>query len=286
LRAQPISRGGSTVVHRFALILTALACGALAVPAGGAPPALQSHRGLDWQAPLRWVHVDNVDAAKAQAFVAARKGWLAMLRTPDGLLGDGRPLFWHARAGAVQTFFTLYPFRAWADLDARRDMVLATQKTVGDSAVATYDSGDSTLVPPHYSQIWWRSAELDVLSAGSDSLTELTGGAGRLEVHEFDFLRSDEFDRAWKTFKDALVARAYPLACRGYASVYGRGEYVLLWVAPDAARYRAAPPIAAVLAQQLGQQKSAEVLATLNQVFPLQKSYEVERRPDLSNLGR
>jgi hypothetical protein len=274
------------VAHRFALVPIVVVCVALAVSVAGAQPSLESHRDLDWQAPLRWVHVDNVDGAKAQTFESARRGWLATLRTPDGLLGDGRPLFWHAGGSTVQTYFTFYPFRAWAELDARRDMVMQTQKAVGDSAVKIYDTGDSTLVPPHYSQIWRRSDQLDVLPASGDSLTELTGGAGRLEVHGFDFLRSDDFDRAWKALKDALVARAYPLTCRGFANVYGQGEYMLLWLAPDAARYRAAPPIADVLAQELGKEKCAAVLATLETVFPVQKSYEVERRPDLSNLGR
>jgi hypothetical protein len=38
---------------------------------------LKSHLDLDWQAPRRWVHVDNVDLTKIQTFENARKGWLA-----------------------------------------------------------------------------------------------------------------------------------------------------------------------------------------------------------------
>jgi hypothetical protein len=41
-----------------------------------------------------------------------------------------------------------------------------------------------------------------------------------------------------------------------------------------------------VLAAELGKERSAEVLATLDRVFPVRQSYEVERRADLSNLGR
>jgi hypothetical protein len=66
-----------------------------------------------------------------------------VLRRDDRLLGDGRPLFWHARSSrAGQTFFTFYPFGAWADLEARRQMVVRTEGIVGKDAVKAYDSGE------------------------------------------------------------------------------------------------------------------------------------------------
>ena len=127
------------MLHLSALIRALVACAALA-PCAETQPSASAPRDLDWQAPLRWVHVDNVDATQAQSFEEARKGWLAALRTESGLLEDGRPLFLHARTGTAQTYFTLYPFRKWADLDARRETVAQTQKTVGAEAVRAYDT--------------------------------------------------------------------------------------------------------------------------------------------------
>jgi hypothetical protein len=248
----------------------------------------QSHLDLDWQAPRRWVHIDNVDPQKAQLFENARKGWLAVLHKDGRLLGDGRPLFWHARAGAVQTYFTLYPFRLWADLDARSEMIDRTNKAVGDEAVKTYDLGDAALVPPHCSQIWRRLAASDITWAGSDSLTELTAAVGRLEIHQIDWWHWDEFEHLWNDVKSALVAQKYPLACRVFTNAFGssQGEYILLWLAPDSARYQAAPTLQKALTQELGESKGGEVVASLEKLFPLRTSYEIEKRLDLSNLGK
>lgn len=246
-----------------------------------------SHLDLDWQAPNRWVHVDNVDSQKAPLFENARKGWLAVLHRGDQLLGDGRPLFWIARSSpAGRTFFSFYPFRKWADLDTRREMITQTESIVGDEAVRKYDSGDAALVSPHYSQIWRRAESYDILWTDTRPLTELTATVGRLEVHVADFQQWDIFEQAWKQVAATLAARKYPLACRAFMSSYGKGEFMLWWLAPDSASYRSAPSLRDALAPELGPQKSAEVLAALDRVFPLKESYEVERRPDLSNLGR
>jgi hypothetical protein len=248
--------------------------------------APKSHRDLDWQAPRRWVHVDNVDPQKASLFVNARLGWLATLRRDDGLLGDGRPLFWHARSSkAGETFFSFYPFRTWADLDARGQMATETVKVVGEDALKAYDSGDEALVSPHYSQIWSRVAEYDIAVPATDSLTELTAMAGRLEVHSVDITRWDVFEQSWKQITDTLVAAEYPQACRFFRSTYGKGEYMVWWLAPDSAAYMSAPSIQDVLDAQLGSQRSAELRGALDAVFPVEAFYDVERRADLSNLG-
>ncbi|MGD1047319.1 MAG: hypothetical protein ABR899_01040 [Candidatus Krumholzibacteriaceae bacterium] len=248
----------------------------------------QSHLGLDWQAPRRWVHIDNVDPQKAQLFENSRKTWLAALHRDGRVLGDGRPLFWYARAGTVQTYFTLYPFRLWADLDARSEMIDQTNKIVGEEAVKTYDLGDAALVPPHCSQIWRRLAASDITWSGVDSLTEFTAAVGRLEVHQIDWWHWDEFEHLWNDVKAALVAQKYPLVCRVFTNAFGnnQGEYILLWLAPDPARYQAASTLQKALAQQLGERKGAEDVATLEKLFPLRASYEIEKRLDLSNLGK
>lgn len=253
-----------------------------------AAQTLQSHLDLDWQGPRRWVHIDNVDPQKAQLFENSRKGWLAALHQDGRLLGDGRPLFWHARAGTVQTYFTLYPFRLWADLDARNEMIDRTNKVVGEEAVKTYDLGDAALVPPHCSQIWRRLAASDITWSGSDSLTELTAAVGRLEVHQIDWWHWDEFEHLWNDVKSALVAQKYPLACRVFTNAFGssQGEYILLWLAPDSARYEAAPTLQKSLTQEFGERKSEEAVAMLEKFFPLRASYEIEKRLDLCNLGK
>ena len=260
----------------------------VAIPSAGIaqePP--RSHLDLDWAAPYRWVHVDNLEAAKAARFERARKDWLAALRKEGSLLGDGRPLFWHAKSSAAgQTLFTFYPFRTWADLDARREMIDRTQKAVGEAAVKAYDSGDAALVSPHYSQVWRREEEYDIASAAAKDLNERTAMAGRLEVRTMDVRRSEDFDRAWKRVANALALAGYPLACRVYSSTYGRGEVVLFWLAKDAESYAAARPLRAEMERQFGKKEAEKLLETLKQVFPLQESYEVARRPDLSNLGQ
>jgi hypothetical protein len=248
----------------------------------------QSHRDLDWQAPKRWVHIDTVDPKKAMIFENARKGWLATLRKDNQVLGDGRPLFWQARGGAVYTYFTFYPFKRWADMDTRGDMIEQTQKVVGEEAVKTYDLGDAALVPPHNSQIWRRVPSFDIAGPGGVPLTEVTAGVGRMEFHEVGFEDWDEFERSWKAVQEALVAQKYPLACRVFSNVYGnnQGEYILLWLAADAAQYRGVPTLKEALQQALGIPKSAALLASLDKVFPLRKSMELEKRLDLSNLGK
>lgn len=253
----------------------------------GAQEPPKSHLDLDWQAPRRWVHVDNVDPQKAPLFVNARLNWLATLRRDDGLLGDGRPLFWHARSSkAGETFFSFYPFRTWADLDARGQMAAETVKVVGEDALKAYDSGDEALVSPHYSQVWSRANNYDIAWSATDSLTELSAMAGRLEVHSVDITRWDVFEQSWKQLTDALVVAGYPLACRTFRSTYGKGEYMVWWLAQDSATYMSAPSIQDVLDTQLGSQKSAELRGALDAVFPVEEFYDVERRADLSNLGR
>jgi hypothetical protein len=273
--------------HQFCTICSAAVYVTLLV-AHPAAQTTRSHLDLDWQAPRRWVHVDNVDPQKAQLFESSRKGWLATLHRDGSLLGDGRPLFWHARTGTVQTYFTLYPFRRWGDLDARSEMIDQTNKVVGEEAVKTYDLGDAALVPPHYSQIWRRLTESDITWSGSDSLTELTAAVGRLEVRQVDWWHWDEFEHLWNDVKAALVAQKYPLACRVFTNAFGnnQGEYILLWLAPDPGRYQAAPTLQQALTQELGERKSGEVGAMLEKLFPLRASYEIEKRLDLSNLGK
>lgn len=250
------------------------------------PAAPRSHRDLDWTSLRRWVHVDNVLAAKVPLFEGARREWLAALQQGDSLLGDGRPLFWCAPGDSVQTYFTFYPFRAMVELDARGRMRQATDKIVGKEAGDRYDLGDGGLVSPHYSQIWQRSPADDLVWPGTEHLTERTAGAGRLDIHMPDLQRSGDADSLWNEIRAALAAQQYPLACRNYSSLYGIGQSMMLWLAPDAAALRAAPPLETALVQALGEPRARALVAQFERVFPVRESYELARRPDLSNMGR
>ncbi len=85
-----------------------------------------------------------------------------------------------------------------------------------------------------------------------------------------------------------LSSRRIPLACRVFTNVFGynQDEYILLWLAPDSARYRVAPTMHEALTQELGERKSGEIVAMLEKFFPLRAWYEIEKRLDLSNLGK
>jgi hypothetical protein len=274
-------------MKRTVLAALTILLASVVVHAAGEKNSSPAFLPLDWKAPNRWVHVDNVDAKKAALFESCRKSWLQALHRNGEVLGDGRALFWQAHTSSTrETYFTFYPFQSWPDLDARAQMIEQNQKTLGDDAVKAYDAGDAALVSPHYSQFWRRVADYDIVADTTKTVTELTATAGRLEVHTFDITRSDDFDAAWKSLKNALVAARYPLVCRVFRSTYGKGEYMLWWMADDASVYKSAASWQSVLRQRLGKKESEKVFGTLKNVFPLEESYEVERRADLSNLGK
>jgi hypothetical protein len=262
-----------------------LVVGALAV--GAQKAASQStHAALDWAAPYRWVHVDNIAAERTQVFEAARHGWLKSLRQGDSLLADGRPLFWEHRGDDHSTFYTFYPFTRFGELDARREAILKTQRVVGREALDRYDSADSVLIPPHYSQIWRRAAGFDYVPPGGDSLTEKTAACGWLEFRTPDFYHGDESDSLWKEISAALTAENYPLACRSFWNVYGTGDLIRIWLAPDSTTSRATRPVKDVVARHLGAARAQEIFNRLDEVLPTSTLLTARRRADMSNLGR
>jgi hypothetical protein len=173
-------------------------------------------------------------------------------------------------------------------MDARRDMAIRTDSLVGAAAVTQYDSGDSALVPPHYSEMWRRQQGSDIAWAGTDALTDVTALAGRMEFHQMDEARWEEATQLWDSLKSALVAEHYPLACRVYVNMFGHsgGQWILFWLAPDKAAYNAAPPVITTLEKAVGREQAAAMFARLDALLPAKETYEVERRVDLSNLGR
>ncbi len=245
-----------------------------------------THQALNWSAPFRWVHVDNVDSSKAQIFESSRIDWLKVLRKGDDLLGDGRPLFWHARAGAVQTYVTFYPFSKFGELDERRAMVQKTNAAVGQGAVDQYDAGDVALVAPHYTQIWRRSTDDDFATPENNDLTELSATFGRMEICQIEPRQEVRADQLWKEIRQALAAEKYPVVCRVFFSSYGSGDMIFMWLARDAKSFLSAPLVEEALARRLGEHKSGALVAEWKKIVLSHKAYDMERRADLSNLGK
>lgn len=271
------------IALRCFLIIVALAVGAQNAA------AQSSHASLNWSAPYRWVHVDNIAPERTQVFEAARHGWLQALHQGDSLLPDGRPLFWELRGADHSTFYTFYPFARFGELDTRRDATLATQKIAGKEALDRYDSADSVLIPPHYSQLWRRVPDFDYVPPGSDSLTALTektATCGWVEFRSPDFYHGDESDSLWKEISSALTAEHYPLTCRSFQNVYGSSELIRMWLAPDTATLQVAAPVKDALARHLGAARAKEIFARFDKVLPISTSLTARRRADMSNLGR
>jgi len=248
--------------------------------------AQSTHASLDWNALYRWVHFDNTGPDPSGVFEKARVEWLQALRQGDSLLADGRALFWSHRSKEHSTYFTFYPFTRFGELDARRDAVRATQAVVAKDAIARYDLGDAVLVPPHHSQIWRRSPDNDYVPAGSEALTERTSACGWFEFRTPSFVEDAAVDSLWKKLRTVLAAEHYPLACRAFQDVYGSSDIICMWLAPDSTVLRAAPPMKDVVTRHLGVAPAKEFWKRLGAVFPVTSTLTVERRLELSNLGR
>lgn len=273
--------------RRGLLLAAGLWCGiGILAVTGAHAGALSTHASIDWSAPYRWVHVDNVAPDRGPVFESARAGWLQALRQGDSLLADGRPLFWGHRAKERSTYYTFYPFAHFSDLDARGAAARATQAAVGREALQRYDSGDSVLVAPHYTEIWRRSAEDDYVPEDGASWTERTACCGWLEVRAPSFTNGAELDSLWKELKAGLAAERFPLVCRVFQNVYGPRDCFCLWMAPDESALQAAPPLADVMTRRLGAEKAREFWTRLDAVFPVTSSLPVARRPEMSNLGK
>lgn len=239
-----------------------------------ASPAAPQDPVLDWSAPRMQVHVDTVDADKVELFEGARRRWLARVRAGGTHRPDGRPLFFSGRRDGVQTYLTFYPFSTWGDLDARSAATRRTEAAVGGkAAVDDYDSGDAALVPPHYSQIWYRQSELDYAPPGAPTRALSEGRNLRFELREMPVGASaDALDAVWPEVQRELSAARYPVAVQAWWSLFGTGHLVLLWLAPDAAALDGPLPL------------SAALRARFEAAAPLRDAVRLEGRRDLSNL--
>jgi hypothetical protein len=253
----------------------ATACASARVPQ---PPV------LDWAAPRVQVHIDNIAADKVPVFEDARRRWLGHLHEAGRYLPDGRPLFFSNRRGSVQTYLTFYPFATWTELDLRAAATGRTEATVGKAAVDDYNSGDAALVPPHHSEIWLREPDMDYVPAGAARLGPAGASQIWLEAREMPAgAAAADADKLWDEVKARLAEVRYPLTCRAYWSLFGRGQLVLLWLAPDDAALRDAPGLETALSAPGG---SADLAKRLEAALPVRLKLTLDRRDDLSNLAR
>lgn len=267
------------------LIATTLWLGACVHNPPPVPPAPPAYR-LDWNASGRWVHVDTAPPEGAPAYEGARRRWLAVLGRQGAFVPDGRPLFWSGLRGDARTYWSFSPFEKFADLDVRRQVAVDALAKAGDAAVADYNTGDDALILPHTSEIWFRQPDLDFVSPVAGELTEVTAAHARLEFHQMKLGGGERLDAAWKAVQEALAKERYPLTCRGFFVGFGTGFTVQVWLAPGAAVLRQAPPLDAVLRQALGDERGAALAKDLAELLPVKEQLEIERRDDLSHLGR
>jgi len=272
----------------IAISIVILPLFSLALCAQVSTPSMATHRNLDWTSPSRWVHIDNIDPKLESVFVSCRHQWLKDLAQGDSILGDGRPLFWCAATDTTRTYFTLYPFRIWADLDARRAMANRTGQLVGEEKGKAYDAGDAALVPPHGSQLWSRVPSDDILAPGVDSLSELTAAVGRMEFRQVDWSNWDQCQKAYGELRAALLEQRYPLVCRVFSNNYGgkQGDLLLWWLARDSSSYVSAESIRTALEKGLGKARADDLMARLDRYFPVHCSADAKRRDDMSNLDQ
>jgi hypothetical protein len=241
---------------------------------------------LDWSAPNRWVHLDTVPEKGVPVFEGARQRWLKTLRRDGETLPDGRALFWSGDRGGVRTYLTFYPFRELGELDEKSRRVAETQAKVGKDALADYDSADSVLVQPHYTQIWARRPGDDFVSPLAGELTELTASHGRVEFQRLNYEVADRVKANWQEVREALTKQRYPLTCRVFFGSYGVGQTVKLWLAPDEASLKRAPSLADALRQALGDERGSALAREYAALWTTQEEMDVVRREELSNLTR
>jgi hypothetical protein len=218
------------------------------------------------------VHIDHLDPARVSQYEEARREWLAWIvehRAVDPWGG----LFLQVDKS---TFMVLRPFTRFAELDP-----VPAPVPLDARAQARYnEQSDAALVPPHHNEIWLRQPELDYQPPQPVSEASC---AGRIVFEQTRDVAGGEYLEAWRAIRAELGAAKYPIARITYASQFGTGQYVSLWVAPNREAFAKAPPLEQVLARRLGKEKAAALLARWKASVSARKEHDVVSRPDLSN---
>lgn len=221
----------------------------------------------------RRVHVDHVAPAKVEQYVTARAAWVAWIAAHHAIDPWGGMIL----QLDTTTFLTLRAFATYAELDPP---AAPPAVPLDPEAQRAYNTrSDDALVPPHHNEIWVRTPDLDYQPPGAP-IREGTG-VGRAELATVALDDVDE--TAWAEIRAALTKARYPLARVTYASTYGSGKQIALWLAPTRAAFAAAPALDDVLARQLGAARATALLARWRGATLTREVHDVVARPDLSN---
>ncbi|HEY8206625.1 MAG TPA: hypothetical protein VIG99_04020 [Myxococcaceae bacterium] len=221
------------------------------------------------EARLRAVHLDTLDPAHHEEFVAARQEWLAALAA-EGRPPDGRGLFLELSDHRI---WSLRPLRSMVDLEKRREP--DDGERLKPARKRYDDRSDAALRPPHHNEIWAREPDLDF--PGEDpALDEVSAGASRVVVEQLlpSPPHGDDYEAAWAEVKAALQARRYPLRRVSYWSRYGSGKLITLWLAHSGEELKATPPPEELV--------SASVLEKWRSALASSETLTARHRRDLS----
>ena len=92
----------------------------------------------------------------------------------------------------------------------------------------------------------------------------------------------DAYEESWKKVHDALRKVHYPLTHVMYATRFGDGRMMSLWLAGSASAFEQALSLDKAVADALGPAAAAELLATLRRSVTASDSAALTCRPDLS----
>ena len=251
------------------LFLSLGGCAARA-PLASAPTVLPRHFT---------VHIDHLNPSMVQSFTQARSEWVKLLRSSQTT--DGRGLYIGIGDAG---FVSLQPFGAYSDLDRRGAAVGRALGKVDKAAFDRYETAsDSSVVPPHSSEIWVFEDTVSYRSA--DPFTTMSAaGYGRMVVEQLDPTpRGEPYEEIWKTILEALGRANYPLSRVTFTSVYGTGKLVSFWLAAKRDEYMRAPSVEEVVARSLGQERAAALFQRLQSTVLSTETQEAVPRPDLTS---
>ncbi len=216
------------------------------------------------------VHVDTVAPDKLEQYETARVRFVERLRARG--LSDRRGLY--VKIGA-HTYYSMFTFARWCELDDVRKTRVATAKKMGADAVEYDKLCDESLVFPHTSEIWTEQPALSYVPTGR-RLTDA------VQVVIEDVKPTADYEAAWKPIAVALAQANYPVERRAYFSAYGSGRVLAFWLAPSLAVMKAAPTLQQALGDVVGAARAAELMAAWRACVQATQTLEVTPRPDMS----
>jgi hypothetical protein len=256
-------QAGRLAIARSLVALTLAVGGCAAVPAPG-------------RARLS-VHIDTIDPESHDRFVNARLKWVAYLkqRGASDLRGTYLQIGEH-------TFYSVFYFRRWADLDQHARDQLRRLKQVDAKVGQEYDrDSDESLIFPHTSELWTERQELEYGAPSPKALVD--ADVAELVMESVKPGMSGEYRDTWPIVKKALEEVKYPLARVTYWANFGSGRMMSFWLAPSEAVLKAAPPLAQAVAVAVGEARAAELLKKWRDCVIATETHRVTVRHDMAS---